>query len=259
MSTRKRVLRGNKNYVIVRTVNILFHFLVVFLFFFLVIPKHEAFAVSFIDFLLKTTGISATPSLQKGFDAEIAEGDIWVVDINSGESLRITENGGYHSPVFMPDDNNILALRGNTVVRMAKNGGKTEVLHTIQGLEKLVGFNKEDMDNLLIFLEGKDGKYSVGFLSLKSGQVTSIQYDSNSKVHWNMINHIKDWERVYGDVSVYSRSQVKRSLAGKIEWTDVFIEKGKEEPVNLTRSNGVSCGQPSLSYDGRQVVFVKTK
>jgi hypothetical protein len=37
----------------------------------------------------------------------------------------------------------------------------------------------------------------------------------------------------------------------------VYIQQGSKDPVNLSKCDGVSCNQPSLSHSGQQVAFVK--
>jgi hypothetical protein len=41
--------------------------------------------------------------------------------------------------------------------------------------------------------------------------------------------------------------------------TDVFRNLGNGGPLNLSHCNGVNCGQPSLSENGRLLVFVRAK
>jgi hypothetical protein len=122
---------------------------------------------------------------------------------------------------------------------------------------KLVGLDREDADKALILLTDQDGRDAAGLLSLKSGQVTLLPYDRESQAHEGMISHMKEWERVYGDAKVYVESESKRVMAGTIGWTDAYLKKGDRPPLNVSRCDGVNCGQPSLSYNGRQVVFVK--
>ena len=64
-------------------------------------------------------------------------------------------------------------------------------------------------------------------------------------------------KRVYGDTKVYVRTESKSDMAGSVGWTDVYLKQGNNSPLNVSRCDGVNCGQPSLSNDGRQVVFVK--
>lgn len=222
----------------------------------LVMIIHQAWAESFWDSVLRITGISSNPSTQKGPSDEIEAGDIWVVNLVHKTRQRLTKDGGYRSPIFVPGDQHILALNGNTLIQVPFPGEEPEKLYTIKGIVKIVGFHKEDQDKILILIEDNDGRLLIGLFSLKSGQVTSIIYDAASKEDRRMLIHLKGWERVYGNTKVYVKSETKDSISGLLEWTDVYIKQGKDA-INISKCDGVKCGQPSLSNDGRQVVFVK--
>lgn len=219
----------------------------------------QARAESFWETILRIAGISATPSQQRGPGDELEAGDIWVASLIHKTDQRLTWNEGYRSPVFEPGDKTILAINGDNLVRLSVIGGESEILYVIKGAVKLVGFNKGDPDKVLILTEDDTGRPSVGLLSLKNGQVASIPTDRKSKKDRRMLIHIKDWERVYGDTTLYVKAKTKRDLSGEIEWTDVYIKQGNKQAKNISRCNGVNCGQPSLSHGGRQVVFVKAE
>lgn len=217
-----------------------------------------ALSASFLETVLKVAGISAMPSAQKGPSDDLdAAGEIWIANVAERTLLRVTGKGRYNSPVFLPGDQSILALSGLRLVRIPLQGGEVEPLYTLKGVSKLVGFNKENPDQVLVLFEETDGSPSLGFLSLRTGQVTPVPHDRTSREHRAMIAHIKQWDRVYGDTTLYVKSEIKERVAGAVEWTDVYIKRGTSAPVNLSRCDGMNCGQPALSHDGRQVVFVK--
>lgn len=207
--------------------------------------------------ILRIAGISATPSTLRGPGDEIETGDIWMVNLASQTSRRLTRDGSYRSPVFVPGDEAILGLTADDIVRIALSGGEPETLYTIDGIMKLVGVSKDDPDTVLIVAEDDDGVLSVGLLSLKGGQVRSVPYNRASREDRRMLSHIKGWERVYADATVYVRRQTKQGMGGRQQWTDVFVTQGNNDPINISKCDGINCGQPSLSWDGRQVVFVK--
>jgi hypothetical protein len=223
----------------------------------LAIPLQEAWCQSFWATVLRVTGISATPSQLKGPDDEIQAGDIWVADLARKTQLRVTRHGGYRSPVFLAGDEHILALKGNTIILIPLSGGEPKSLYTLKEIAKIVGLDKGDPDKALILLQKEAGSDAAGVLSLKSGQVTLLPYDRESQEYGGMISHMKEWERVYGNTKVYVRTESKSDMAGTVGWTDVYLKQGNSSPLNVSRCDGVNCGQPSLSNDGRQVVFVK--
>jgi Tol biopolymer transport system component len=72
-----------------------------------------------------------------------------------------------------------------------------------------------------------------------------------------MLAQVRGQERTYGDAAVYVKTESKRGLSRTIEWTDVYFRRGSSPPQNLSACDGVNCGQPSLSPDGRRIAFVK--
>jgi hypothetical protein len=68
---------------------------------------------------------------------------------------------------------------------------------------------------------------------------------------------IRGQERDYGTTTLYLKTESKQGLSRTAEWTDVWLRRGDAGPVNVSRCDGVNCGQPALSPDGRRVAFVK--
>ena len=42
-----------------------------------------------------------------------------------------------------------------------------------------------------------------------------------------------------------------------IEFTDIYLKRGSDPPINLSHGNRISSSQPSLSGDGQKVVFIR--
>jgi hypothetical protein len=210
--------------------------------------------------VLRITGISSTPSSMKGDEEELA-GDLWITDLKTRTSRRITRNGGYRSPIFLAGDKTVLAIRREDVIEIPVDGVEGKKLPTIKGILKLVGLSAENADQVLFLSEAEKGQTSVGLLSLSTGQVTVLPYDKNSEEDGKMLEHILAWERVYdsGKISVYTKTDTKEGLAGTIEWSDVYLKRAGQEPVNVSKCDGANCGQPSLSPNGRYVVYIKAQ
>ena len=174
---------------------------------------------------------------------------------------RITPGDGYWAPVFMPGDQNILALKDNALVRIPVHGGATTLVYSVKRVQKLVGFNKANPDQLLLLVaqEKEDEPPGVELLSLQNGQVVSIPYDQTKEEDMAMVSHLKGWERVYGTTTVYVQGEtIRRTPTRRVGYTDVYLQPAGQPPVNLSKCNGALCGQPSLSHDGRLVVFIKS-
>jgi hypothetical protein len=215
-------------------------------------------AASFLETLLRVSGISATPSAQKGpgEDPEAA-GEIWLANVRDGTQTKLSPIGGFRSPVFAPGDRAVLALRRSALVRLPVPGGEAEALYPVEGASKLIGFDRDDPDRLLLLVEDREAGPSPAFLSLRTGRLSPLPYDRAAREERAMLLHLREWERAYGATVVYVKSEVRPGLAGAVEWTDVYLKRAGSEPVNLSRCDGPSCGQPSLSHDGRLVAFVR--
>jgi Tol biopolymer transport system component len=50
-----------------------------------------------------------------------------------------------------------------------------------------------------------------------------------------------------------------QSIEGTREWTDVYIQQGDGKAKNVSRCDRSNCGQPSLSPDGKTVVYIQSQ
>lgn len=214
---------------------------------------------SFWQKLLRISGISDSPSTLKGPGDETESGQIWLVEVGPKTTHRLTASGGYRSPVFMPGSNDILALKGTGIVRLPPAGGQPKKLYTISGITKLVGFSLDDPDKVLLLTADNAGHSEVGLVSVSTGRIIPVAYDPASNEDRHMLEHLQNWDRIYGNKSVYVKRQTKQSLSGPVEWTDIYLKVGMDEPVNVSKCDEVNCGQPSLSADGQLLVFIRAE
>ena len=68
--------------------------------------------------LLRISGLTAAPSQMKGPADDTAVGNVWMVDVGSRAARALTTDGGYRSPIFLPNGSTVLALRGNAIVQL---------------------------------------------------------------------------------------------------------------------------------------------
>ena len=211
-------------------------------------------AETMMEKLLRVSGLTASPAEMRGPGDEPDAGDVWVVMPGGGAPTALTFGGGYRSPVFAPDGS-VFALKGDTVVRVAPGAA---TLQKAAGALKLVGFDGKNADELVVLLDGGGAGSTLGVLSLKTGKMVPLPYDAKSDGERRMLVQIRGQSRVYGDASVYVKTESRRGMTRAIEWTDVYLQRGSQPPQNVSACDGVNCGQPALSPDGRRVAFVKS-
>jgi hypothetical protein len=209
--------------------------------------------------VLRVSGIAESPSTLKGPGDEVEHGQIWVAEIAAGGTRKLTDSGGFRSPVFMPGGKDILALKGTYVVRVSFPSGKVTNLYAVTGIRKLVGFSRDDPDQVLALVTAHDspGQLGVAFLSVSGGKLDPLSYDPLSSEDRHMLEHLSAWDRDYDETRVYINQQTKSGMAGTLSWTDVFLKKGSNAPIDVSNCDGTNCGQPSLSPDGKLLAFVR--
>jgi hypothetical protein len=207
--------------------------------------------------LLRVAGVSATPSTQRGPRDEPKSGVIFAANLDNLTMRPITTEGNFRSPVFAPDDRTVFALRGNKVIRISADTGRLEELFVLDGAYKLIGFDRDDSDELFVVLSGNAQRFSPAVVSLTSGRASAIPFDRDSAANQRILSFLKGSDRVYGNRKLFVASTTKDDVGGTLEWTDVYLRDGDAPSVNLSRCSGVNCGQPSLSVDGRLALFIK--
>lgn len=213
---------------------------------------------SFWSKVLRIAGVSATPSSLRGEEKSIS-GDIWVTAAALGSvPQRLTRDGGYTSPVFDPKEPSILALKGGDLYRVSLKDQTPAKVRSLTGVTKLVGISLDDPDQLLVLTKESGGSRAAALLSIRTGAMNAIPINPQSQEDEKMLAHLAGWERDFGDVRLYCEENEEEGVGGStIKFTDVYLRRGNEHPSNLTNGKGLSSCQPSLSSDGKQVVFVR--
>lgn len=215
------------------------------------------FSASLLEIAAAFLGISATPGQLKGLEEFSGSGEIWVANLETGKKRKVSLAGGFRSPLFLPGDEDLLALKGCQVVRLRGRDGKAETLFTVGGIEKLIGFHGQDPDKVLVLYRGDHRAQVPGVFSLASGRIMALPFDPSSEVDRRLLAHLSSWERSYGPKKVFVRRQSEEDLSGTIAWSDVFFKREGQDPINISRGEGVNCGQPSLSHNGVLVTYIK--
>lgn len=211
---------------------------------------------SFWEKVLKIVGISANPNNLKGRNPSPA-GKVWMIDVERHTRHEVTKAGGYRSPVFEPGDRSLLALRGEDLVRVPLPGGEPVKLFTVADALKIVGFDRENKDEVMILTQNSgDAPLVVVLLSLKNGQRTQLKYDPNSDDQ-RLVNHLAGWDRVYGNTRLIVQRKKKETPQGEEELANIVLKQGDRKAETLTPDDEVDCLQPSLSWDHHRVLFIK--
>ena len=209
--------------------------------------------------LLRITGISATPSQQKTPGEEMEKGGaIWISDIASKTPHKLSNEAGFRSPIFAPNDRAVLAIKTSALWEISLENGASKKLFEVAGVTKMIGTDQDDSDKVLVLVR-RESTLVPALVSLTSGATTEVPYDPKSSDDRRLLNHLNGWERVYGETKVYPQAQRRESIAGMVEWQDIFLKKGDGEAVNVSRCDGDNCGQPSLSSDQTRIVFVRAE
>ena len=194
--------------------------------------------------LLKTLagffGISQSPNQLRSGSGEAVAGEIWLVPAAGGAKTRLTREGGYRSPIFLPDGKALLALRDDALVRVDLPGGSVTELAKVPGVTRLVGAARERPDDVAV-VAVSDGRSRIEILERGSGRRRIVRHDPQDSRDRLMLAYAEGDDREYGSVRVYTDEQ-STSIR---QWTDVFIQSGGGPAVDLTNGNGLSSRQPA--------------
>jgi Tol biopolymer transport system component len=212
---------------------------------------------SFWEWVLRFTGVSATPSTLKGADDQVTSGQVWLADLRDHTRRKITGDGGYRSPVFLPDSTDILAVKAEDVVRLSLNSSTPQTVAKVSGITKLIGFDRDNAWQVLLLAEDDAGHAKVELFNLKSGQATQLSYDPQSSADHQMLEDLEGWERSYPAGTAYVMRETVQAMSGPVERSNVFWKQPGLDPVNVSQCQLTDCGQPSASSDGSKLVFIK--
>jgi hypothetical protein len=176
-------------------------------------------------------------------------GDVFLVDAEGKSASRLTEGGGFHSPLFLPGDDALLALRSDHLVRIELKGGEPQELGALPGANRLVIVDREN-PNAVFYLADAGGRTSVQRFDWRLKQSSAVTAPAGNEEQ-PMLSRLRGDERQRENVRL-----VVKEKDPVTPWTDVFLQRGGTE-VNLTSGSGVSNRQPTLSHNGRHVAFVR--
>ena len=208
---------------------------------------------SFLTAILRFTGITATPSTVRGND-NFMEGDIWLVQIEAAkasEPRKITKDGNYHTPLWMPGSQAILAMKGDKLIQLNAQGNEEKTLHTLTKNTALLGFDKHDRNRILVLQR----PLAVGVLALSNGQITPLPYDNNNSKEREAFDQLRKDFRSYDSAKVSVNEKKKPDSQGRFKSLyTILIEQLNRKDVSISCPS--DCSQPAFSEDGRQLLFI---
>lgn len=216
---------------------------------------------SFWDRVVKFLGVSSTPGgMKDGLPDRIGNGDIWIYNVETRVGVEL-KSGNFRSPIFLSDNQTVLALMEERVVSFPVSGGPITDVATVPGIQKLVGVEDDTPGQVLILSDlDRDNCPVVGVLTLSSATVTNLP-NGGLEDDLKLVSHLRSWDREYDGGDTRFEVKIKTKQNGTVkEWTDVMLRQKNKGEVNVSRCPaGVNCGQPAISPDRGSVVFVRAR
>jgi hypothetical protein len=215
-------------------------------------PRKETFW----EKVLRITGLAAMPSTTKGSESETAGGDLWRAGADGGARLRLTRGGGYRSPVFEPSGRSVLALAEDRLVRIATDGiSDPEPLWPAPGVVRLLAYDRDTQGQVVVLTRDADRQLHLASLDLANGKIHPLQPPESEGDDRRAMVSLQHWDRAFRIAD--SQDVIELLVREKGKGSDVYLLRGNKAPVDVSRCEGDPCGQPSLSFNGRWVIFVR--
>lgn len=221
----------------------------------LIVATAFAAEESWIARLLRVTGLTASPSRMRGSVNDDISGDVWLVDVDGKHPKALTSGGRFRSPVFSPDGASLFLLRNDALLKIPVGGGKPSQVLVVPAATKIIGFQRDNADEILMLVD--NATVPIGVVSLSRKAYRPLAFDGTLDGAEDLLAQIRGETRTYGRVRLLVRSQRRRATGGIIEWTDIYVQRDEGAPQQVSSCNGKQCRQPALSSDGASVAFIQ--
>lgn len=194
-----------------------------------------------VDYLRLT--FNAVGSLGGGAD----RGQVWIVDLATGERRPVPNADDLAWPVLAPDHSTIFALRGRQVMRLTSSGGDVLPVGPEANWRRLLGV--DGSGDVLGFIEGRPRAQPAVMTDKEALLILSQPEKEGERAHISML--------LQENLAYDNRREltVTRSRRGGRGY-DVNLVDG-DTVKNLSDCGDDACGQPSLSPDGRYVLYIR--
>lgn len=204
--------------------------------------------------LVVTLGLDTSAGRQRAGPAlpEPVNGDLAIISSTGGPARVLTSGGGFRSPIFSHDGNSLLALRGDTIIKLDISSGELQVLAESKRIRKLVAIDPRDPNACYAIVDESDGGVSGAAIDTSTGTVSLV---APADIDEDALAWLRAEDRG-SQLRISVRQESNAVLPNK--WTDLWAQSGSDPPRRLTTGNGRSSRQPALSPDGRQIAFVRS-
>jgi hypothetical protein len=205
------------------------------------------------DRLSRVFGLAAAPEhMRAGETVEnqlSVRGNVVVVTRATRQMEAYTGTGDLRSPLFMPDETDLLALQDHWLVRIQTAQGSEPVeVVPLPNVVKLIGFDA-DQTAELVFLAQEDSAVCLKRVNLSSKRIEKLAADL-SDAQWA---HLLGESRVVGAVRVF----VEPEGDGARTWCSIYLQDRGGPPTILFGKTPPGGRQPAISFDGKFVAFVR--
>jgi hypothetical protein len=195
-----------------------------------------------IDYLGLT--FKAVGSLGGGAD----QGQVWIFDLVTGERRQISSADDLAWPVLSLDRSTIFALRGRQVIQLPSRGGGIVPVGPEADWRKLVGVDA--IGDLIGFVAGRPRAQPALMTTTRELLLLPQPETEQEKERISMLLQ-ENLAYANGRQLMVTRSE--RGGRGY----DVSLSAGSSVQ-NLSDCGDDACGQPSLSPDGRYVLYIRS-
>lgn len=202
---------------------------------------------SLVDKLMSVLGLTASSAVMRGEEKPV-DGDIWSVSLQDGKETALTRGGGFRSPLFMPDGQRLLALKGGSIVEI--QAGPPKPVAPAPEVTRLLVFNPSNPNELLV-LRGMPPRLAKLRLS-PPGTPQPLRVSPSSETA--LLGWAQDSVRRTDDLLVQTHTRTSPPAG-----TEIRLTRDGQKSSTVVDCGDSRCGQASLSPDKRQVVFVRSE
>jgi hypothetical protein len=178
---------------------------------------------------------------------ETDRGQVWTVDLATGERRQISSADNLAWPVLGRDHSTIFALRGRQVVRLTSSGGGVVSIGPEADWRKLIGVDATG--DVLGFVAGRPPAQPA--LLTSKGELLLLQHPQSEKERARVSMLLQE-NLAYANGRQLTVTRSQRGGRGY----DVNLING-DAVKNLSDCGDDVCGQPSLSPDARYVLYIR--